>query len=127
MLTIVNMYMLIQEVEVWYVIPSVRKELSKILTSKYGMSYEKVGRILGISKAAVSQYISDKRANKIKLSKKTKEQIEISAEIIYNNNSLAVNEIQRILKFMRENGESCEVCGKYNKNILKYCKRKVQY
>jgi len=33
---------------------------------------KKAGAILGISKAAVSQYLSDKRANKIKLSKENK-------------------------------------------------------
>ena len=41
MLTIVNMYLLPQEIEVWYVIPAIRKELSKQLTQNYKMSYEK--------------------------------------------------------------------------------------
>jgi len=41
MLTIVNMYLLPQEIEVWYIIPTVRKELAKQLTKKYELSYEK--------------------------------------------------------------------------------------
>jgi predicted transcriptional regulator len=75
------MYLLPQEVEVWYIIPAVRKELAKLLTNKYGLSYEKAGKILGISKAAVSQYISDKRANKVKLTPETKKEAEKSAKI----------------------------------------------
>ena len=50
-------YMLPQEVEVWYIIPAVRKEMAKLLTKEYGFSYERAGRALGISKAAVSQYL----------------------------------------------------------------------
>lgn len=45
------MYLLPQEIEVWYIIPAIRKELSKQLTSKYEFSYEKAGKALGISKA----------------------------------------------------------------------------
>jgi uncharacterized protein len=56
------MYSLPQEIEVWYVIPAVRRELARILTSKHGLSYEKTGNVLGISKAAISQYQKNKRA-----------------------------------------------------------------
>ena len=60
------MYLLPQEIEVWYIIPAIRKELAKLLTQKYELSYDKAGVILGVSKAAISQYLSNKRANKIK-------------------------------------------------------------
>jgi len=47
------MYMLPQEIEVWYIIPALRKELSKQLVRKYKFSYEKTGKILGITKASI--------------------------------------------------------------------------
>ena len=126
-LTIVNMYLLPQEIEVWYIIPAVRKELAMLLTGKYELSYEKAGIILGISKAAISQYLSNKRANKIKLDSNTKKEITQSAKIIIKNPKLAVSEVQRILKFMKDNRCSCNVCKKYNKEILGYCNCEPKY
>lgn len=125
--TIVNMFMLSQEVEVWYIIPSLRKEYAKILTSEYKLSYERTGRILGISKAAVSQYISDKRANKVKLSQDVKDKIKESAKKISENESLWVKEVQKILDYMKETHRSCDVCKKYNKEIIQYCKADPKY
>jgi predicted transcriptional regulator len=121
------MYLLPQEIEVWYIIPAVRKELAKQLTSKHDLSYEKAGRILGISKAAISQYLSNKRANKVKLNKEIKSEIAKSAEIMAKNPKLAVPEIYRILKIMKEKKCSCDVCKKFNKDILKYCNCNPNY
>jgi uncharacterized protein len=126
-LTIVNMYMLPQEVEVWYIIPAVRKEFASLLTKEYELSYEKTGKILGISKAAVSQYLSDKRANKVKLNAETKKEIKKSAKAISENPKIAVGEIQRILKFMKDSKCSCNVCRRYNKDVLDYCNCEPKY
>lgn len=121
------MYMLPQETEVWYIIPKVRKELSMLLVNKYDMTYEKTGDILGISKAAVSQYISNKRANKIKLSAEINKEIEKSAKLIAEKKSNGLIEIQRILKLMKDTKCSCEVCKQYNKDVLKYCNCDATY
>jgi len=121
------MYSLPQEIEVWYIIPAIRKELAKILTENYNMTFEKAGKILGITKAAVSQYLSKKRASKFKIPKEIKKEIEKSAEIINSNNTRALTEIQRILKLMRERGCECSACKKYNPEILKLCNCKKSY
>ena len=127
MFTIVNMYLLPQEIEVWYIIPAIRKELSKQLTRKHEMSYEKAGGVLGVSKAAVSQYLSNKRANKIKLSPEVKKEIVKSAKVITKNPREALGEMQRILKYMKDKKCSCDVCKKYNKDVLNYCDCKPRY
>ena len=121
------MYSLLQEIEVWYIIPAVRKELAKLLTKKYKLSYEKTGIILGVSKAAISQYLSNKRANKIKLNTDTKKEIAKSAKIVSENPKLAMIEIQRILKFMKDSKCSCDVCKRYNKEVLGYCNCEPKY
>lgn len=113
--------MLPQEIEVWYIIPAIRKELAKQLTKEHDLSYEKAGRILGISKAAVSQYISNKRANKVCISGDIKSEIKKSAKIMAENPKTAVTEMQRILKLMKDKKCSCKVCKKYNKDVLDYC------
>ena len=115
------MYLLPQEIEVWYIIPAIRKELAKLLTKKYKMSYEKAGMILGVSKAAISQYLSNKRANKIKLNSEIKKEIAKSAEIVSKNSKASIGEMQRILKVMKDRKCSCDVCKKYNKEIIGYC------
>lgn len=115
------MYSLPQEIEVWYIIPAIRKELSRILTTKYKMTFEKVGGILGVSKAAVSQYLKKKRACLVKFPIKIKKEIEKSADVIVKDEKKAVREIVRILSLLKKTKCSCEVCRKYNKGILKQC------
>ena len=126
-LTIVNMYSLPQEIEVWYIIPAVRKEFALLLTKNYGLSYDKAGSALGISKAAVSQYLSNKRANKVCLNAKTKAEIKKSAGKIADNPKVGMIEIERILKFMKDNRCSCDVCKQYNKDVLGYCNCEPRY
>lgn len=115
------MYLLPQEIEVWYIIPAVRKELAKLLTRQYEMSYERAGKILGISKAAISQYLSNKRANKVKLNVEVKKEIEKSAKLITKDQKNVLGEIQRILRYIKIKNCLCSVCKKYNKDILNYC------
>ena len=121
------MYSLPQEIEVWYIIPAIRKELAKQLTSEHGLSYEKAGKLLGISKAAVSQYISNKRANNIKISGDVKIEISKSVKIILEEPRKTIGEIQRILKYMKATHSSCDVCKTYNKGVLEYCNANHNY
>jgi len=121
------MYLLPQEIEVWYIIPGIRKELSSLFVKKYKLTYEKAGNILGISKAAVSQYLSNKRANKTKFPEIVKKEIEKSAKEIIKDNKKALIEIERIIKFIRAKKCSCEVCKKYNPEIIKYCNCDPKY
>ncbi len=123
MLTHVNeMKVLPQELEVWYIIPAIRKSLSKCLIKEFEISYEKVGNILGISKAAVSQYMKNKRATKIKLHDKVDKQIMSSCKNIMNKKSPSVDEIQRIIQFIKDKQLPSEVCGKLREGVLDDCK-----
>lgn len=121
------MYMLPQEVEVWYIIPALRKELSKQLVRKHELSYEKAGKMLGITKAAISQYLSDKRANKIKLSKEMKKSVQQSADRIAKEPKTAIVEMEKLLKEMKKSRRSCKVCKQYNKEVLEYCNCEPEY
>ena len=116
------MYSLPQEIEVWYIIPAIRKALASILTKKYEMTFEKAGQALGVSKAAISQYLKKKRANVIVLPDSIKKEVEKSALVISRNPRKALKEILRILSVMKRTKASCKVCKKYNKGILEQCK-----
>lgn len=123
MLTLVNfMKILPQEIEVWYIIPAIRREFAKCLIKDFDASYEKVGQILGISKAAVSQYMNGKRAAKIVLNGKVHEQIDKSCEKLIKGKSDSVVEIQKILEFIKNKKVPCEVCKKLKEAMLSDCK-----
>ena len=118
------MYNLPQEIEVWYVIPAIRKEIAKILTSKYKFTQEKAADILGVSKAAVCQYLGKKRAAKVKFPAKINKEIEKSADILIKNPNMALREIIRLLSVIKKSRCSCGICKRYNKGILVLCKMK---
>ncbi len=105
----------IQELEVWYIIPSIRKELSLALKNK-GLKQVEIAERLGITKAAVNQYISKKRGNEIKLNNKIIEEIKLSAEKIKNKID-AIREIQNLINIARKERIVCEIHKKINKDF----------
>lgn len=119
------MYTLPQEIEVLYILPAIRRELSKELIRTHGVTYEKTGKLLGITKAAVSQYLSNKRAAKIKLHPKALIRIQKSARLIIKNKTDTARELQDILNFIRRKKYHCEVCGGSKDGELHDCKQIV--
>jgi uncharacterized protein len=117
------MYTLPQEIEVWFIIPALRRDLAKCLVQKHGLSYDKVGKLLGITKAAISQYLKNKRATKIKLHKKIEMDICFSCEKIIHNKSDSVKEITKLLRKIRDKNLHCEVCGEVADGQLHDCEQ----
>lgn len=117
------MYSLPQEIEVWYIIPAIRRELAKILKKK-GLKQKETAKILGTTEAAVSQYLHKKRACGIKFPDKMKKEIEKSADKIIKDNKIIVREIMALINKIKKQGIACQACKKYNKGILKLCSAK---
>ena len=117
------MYVLPQEIESKYIIPAIRRDLSIRLMKEYHLPYSKIGKLLGITKAAISQYICNKRASKIKLHPDIKVEINKSSEKIIRGKSDVVVEITRILKIIRKKKLHCEICGKIINGKLHDCKQ----
>ena len=120
-----NMYNLPQEIEVWYIIPAVRRELAKLLTQKYGLSYDKAGGVLGITKAAIAQYNKNKRANKINLHPLVMKEVEKSAQRIAKDREKTMKEIIRILETGNTLGISRAIISQYQKNKRRTVKIKL--
>ncbi|HIH18158.1 MAG TPA: hypothetical protein HA250_03595 [Nanoarchaeota archaeon] len=108
-----------QELEVFYFIPAIRKELS-VQMKKKGKGQREIANLLGITEAAVSQYISSKRATGVKLEKKIKEEISKSVDKIKNPLD-SVRETQQILAFLRRSRLICKYHHKFLKFIPKNC------
>jgi len=111
-----------QEIEVWYILPAIRREFTKILIKEHKLSQKKVAELLGVTKAAVSQYKSSKRAKEIRFNEKILSEIKKSAEKIMKNKSNFMKETQRILTVVRKEMVLCEVHRAYNKHISATCK-----
>jgi predicted transcriptional regulator len=118
------MYNLPQEIEVWYIIPAIRRELAKTLIEKHKFTQERAANVLGVSKAAVCQYLGKKRAVNVRFPAKIRKEIEKSAEILSNSPKLVLKEILRLLSLIKKTKCSCEICKRYNKGILVICKMK---
>lgn len=103
-----------QEIEVWYVLPTIRRELAKAMIEK-GVMQKKVAKILGVTEASISHYMTDKRGKYVKLSKKVKHEIKKSADAILKDQYALIDEVQRICRIMRKSKELCRIHQQFEK------------
>ena len=96
-----------QEIEVYYIIPTIRHYLS-LFMKKQGLKQKNIAKILNIKESTVSQYLSEKRGSKFKFSKKIEDSIKESASKI-KDSYVFIIETQKILKLVRESGELCHI------------------
>ena len=120
------MELLPQELEVWYLIPALRKEIAKILISEFGMSQKKVSEILEITESAVSQYLKSKRGSELKFSDRDIEEIRDGAKNIIENNH-ANEEIYKLSLKFRGSSTLCSFHKKSDKSISKDCDLCLSY
>lgn len=96
------------EVVVWYILPTIRKELAKKLVNNHGFSQSKVARVFGLTDAAISQYLKNKRG----------ENIVVTADANYGVVECQLNESARRIA---EEGvdfaaEVCSICLAFKKS-----------
>ena len=109
-----------QEIEVWYIIPAIRREISNIMHEK-GIKQTEIAKMLGVTKAAVSQYISSRRASELEFNTEIKDEIRISVQQILDKKSSAFSEIQRICKLIVDTNQICSISKKINKKTPPNC------
>jgi len=90
-----------QEIEVWYVIPAIRRELAEAMVAE-GMLQKDIAAILGITSSAVSQYLHNKRAKMVNLDPHIKEEIKkVAKRARAGENIEIVKEINRFCEMCR--------------------------
>ncbi len=100
--------MLPQEVEVWYLIPAIRRELV-IELSKLGLNQSIIAKKLNLTRAAVSQYLSKKRATKLSIDlKPLKRDIRRAAKNLLIGNCVTF-ELQKLVLESRRKGITCKI------------------
>lgn len=109
-----------QEIEVWYLIPALRRELAGIFINDYGLSQKKSSEILGITESAISQYLKSKRGNELKFSKSDLKQIKKSAKNIIDSGD-SMKEIYDLCVKLRRSRVICKIHKSHDKSIAKNC------
>ena len=110
-----------QELEVWYLIPALRRELAKIFIKEYGLKQKKVAECLGITEAAISQYLNSKRGKEIKFSDKAMKDIKASAKEIMENKKDIIDKVYELCVSMRKSKALCEFHRLRDRKIPKNC------
>lgn len=113
-----------QEVEVWYIIPSIRRELALELV-KIGMNQKQAAEALGVTTAAISQYKSEKRGSSKKFNEKINREIHESAIKIKAKKSTVFHEIMKISRMVKDQGILCKIhkeMGNSHENCEKSCR-----
>ena len=111
-----------QEVELWYVIPAIRKALVAEL-KKHNLKQKDIAKLLGITESAVSQYGKDKRAvicYEAFTVAPMKEALAASAKNMLANPedaSIAVKEINYLCKLVRDKKIICDIHRRQNPDM----------
>ncbi len=128
-----------QEVEVWYVLPAIRRELAKIMKTKvvtrtnedgekvdHKVTQKEIARMLGVTEPAITQYLLKKkgqrsRGDQVSLPDHIVREIDKSADKMiadYEKVRLLdeedifqtmTREINHIIKAMRDDGVMCDI------------------
>lgn len=114
--------MLPQEVEVWYLIPAIRRELTKILIKDHGLTQKKVSDILGLTESAVSQYIKSKRANTLQFNSDEMEKIKEYADKIMKDKENIKKYLFDLSIKLRGSDSLCKLHKKHDSSIDEHCK-----
>ena len=113
--------MMPQEIEVWYLIPALRREIAKILIRDYKISQKEIAKILDITEATISQYISSKRASEIKFSKKETAEIKKAADKIIKNKKNIMKNIYNLCIKFRKSKTICSIHKRHNSSLPSNC------
>ncbi|MBI5036524.1 transcriptional regulator [Candidatus Micrarchaeota archaeon] len=108
-----------QEIEVWYVLPSLRRELAKKMAEK-ALAQKQIAKLLGITEAAVSQYLSAKRGKEVKFGKEFEGKIREKAKEVSEGRVSAYEALSSLCRDFRESGELCFLHRKMEK-VPKSC------
>src|SRR3989338_187144 len=86
-----------QEIATWYIIPTIRSEFVREMI-RHGLSQKQSADRLGLTQAAVSNYMSDRRASAIKLNNSILELVKLSVVNILSKQGDVFTELYNVVK-----------------------------
>jgi predicted transcriptional regulator len=110
-----------QEMEVWYLLPAIRKELVKIFKQNYNLTQKKSAELLDLTESAVSQYTNSKRAQSLIFSKQEIEKVKKAAQDIITDPKNKNYYLFKLSKSLKGSKSLCEIHRKKDSTISKTC------
>ena len=99
------------EYMMWNGLPAIRKKIACSMINDYGLSQKETAEKLGMTPAAVCQYVSKKRGKTEINDEEIMYEIKISAKKIINNgNGTLIPETCRICKLLRQSSDFPLIC-----------------
>lgn len=109
-----------QEIEVWYIIPALRRELAKAML-ELKLTQKQIAEIMGVTEAAISQYLHSKRGKEVVFSKAVLKEIKAAAARIVDNPKEIVPEMVSLSKNTGVMQVMCDLHRKQDANTPKGC------
>ncbi len=101
-----------QELEVYYLLPALRRELANAL-KQHGKSQKEIAQMFGITEAAVSQYVHEKRGVDVDFTPELEKTIKNAAARITDTVTF-IKETQQLLHKVWNDRFICTVCHNQN-------------
>jgi len=142
-------WMMPQEVEVWYVLPAMRRELAKVMKTKtvprvgedgkkkeHKITQKEIAKMLGVTEPAITQYLLKKkgrrsRGDQVVIPDRFLADLEKSADaMIKQYETRGANEdmfevmtfqINRLIKVIRDDGAMCDIHRKFSAHVKDKC------
>lgn len=95
------------EIMVQKVLPAIRAELSRTMIFAHGCTQQDVADILELSRAAVSQYVSEKRGAEVGFSEETQYEIRKFASVLVNKDLSSQEKVKgmcNVCRFVQKSG-----------------------
>ncbi|MAH33170.1 transcriptional regulator [archaeon] len=110
-----------QEIEVWYIMPALRREIAKSLIKDFNFTQKQVAEYMGLTEAAVSQYLSSKRGKDVVFSDAVSSEIKKSAKRIKDDKNVIISEMMRLCNLMAVKKVMCDIHKKQDQALPKKC------
>jgi predicted transcriptional regulator len=142
-------WMMPQEVEVWYVLPAIRREFARAMKTKevprisedgkvkqHRITQKEIAKMLGVTEPAITQYLLKKkgmrsRGDQVAIPERFFDEIDKSADIIITGFEKGKNdqdmfeimtrEVNRIIKVIRDDGAMCEFHKQFSAHVKDKC------
>ncbi len=142
-------WMMPQEVEVWYVLPAIRRELAKAMKEKevprkgedgkvkqHRITQKEIAKMLGVTEPAITQYLLKKRGlrsrgDQVDIPEMFLLEIDASAntmiaafEKMKNDDDMyeiMAREVNRIIRTMRDDGTMCDIHRRFSTHVKGDC------
>ncbi|MDY6864707.1 MAG: transcriptional regulator [Halobacteriota archaeon] len=102
------------EIVIWYVLPTIRAELAKELVN-LELSQKSASKKLGITQAAVSQYLGNKRGKDVDLGDEIKEMIRnLAKDLINGEDDKLTTGVCAICSELKKDKKICELYREHN-------------